>query len=209
MASCVGFNMSAKNIVNNLRKYALLNDLTFIDYIESTGTQYIVTDIIPDNNTRIVADFIQKTTSPLIRCINGTERYALTYFWQANSTEIYSQRGTSVLQNTTTGKILGQRVLVDFNNSASKIIVDGTICGTLTQSLTLPMPPLVLFATNNAGNIITKASAQKVSIQVYQGAILVGDFRPAVNNVNGRPLSVNIITGERHYNEGTGEFLFG
>ena len=54
-------------------RFFLVPDGQKLDYIESDGTQYIMTDFYPDaSNTTIYADFYQKSATPVQQRVFGT-----------------------------------------------------------------------------------------------------------------------------------------
>ena len=54
-------------------RFFLVPDNQQLDYIESDGTQYIMTDFYPDaSNTTIYADFYQKSATPVQQRVFGT-----------------------------------------------------------------------------------------------------------------------------------------
>lgn len=184
--------------------------INFIDYLESTGTQYIKTGVAPKSTTRVVMDFkFTKSTSVWQGAFGarssstGSDRFC---FWQSNSSYFRSDYYNNNQQFATTVKVL-ERHVVDKNRNVT------TIDGTTTMSspeATFSCPyELYLFCGNNGATAIAEwGSLQIFSCQIYDEDVLVRDYWPCYDE-EGVACLYDKVNCEYVYNAGTGEFVGG
>lgn len=149
-----------------------------VDYIQTSGSQYIDTGIVPTSNTRVVTK-IGVTTStqnlPVFGCLgsNSSGYYHLTcfnskWYWGTNGGE-----GNGGSYNASSGQLYE----IDFNNSGSIIINNSTIA-------------TGVYTIGNGNLAISKRSISTdprygayryYSFKVYDNGVLVRDFVPVLN----------------------------
>lgn len=152
---------------------------TEIEYIESSGTQYLDTAFKPNNNTRLVCDIdMLSTNAATVPIFGGRDQQSSSKnsfcLWKINETAYRSD------YNATTGNINitpNGRASIDKNKNVTTINgVSGTISAATFQSTTT----LVLFSNNSLGTIDKrKAKLKLYSCQIYDNGNLVRDFIPA------------------------------
>lgn len=162
-------------------KYNLTNDsgYTYIDYIVSTGAQYIDTGFKPNQNTRVVMD-LQLISTGGIPYVFGTWAGGLTnsysvYWW----TDVHNSWGVDY---GTTRTAINQtnwdkRLIVDLNKNI--LTIDG-IETTLASSTFTATNNLYLLALNNGSNVLDYTSAKLYSCKIYDNDTLIRDFRPVI-----------------------------
>ena len=189
----------------------------FVEYIESTGTQYIDTGFIPNQNTILTADYqytSYATTSSLVGVRgNGSDAYHNMYVIWVRNNNLELSHGVALNQIITQADT--SRHLLARNKGT--IYIDGNIAigfgatETFTSCYTLEV-----FACNNNGTKGAWCSKMKLySLKIYSGgttvtnSVLVRDFKPCYrksDKVAGLYDAVNDVFYE---NRGTGEFLIG
>ena len=158
---------------------------TRLEYIESTGTQYIDTGFKPNQDTRVVADMYLLSTNSNVAadCLFGARTSA-------------SSKAFAVQYNNTSGRL--QYFYGDGNTYTSSSIPNSrTICDAnknilsyngkeITRTYT-PLQceySLYLFALNNVGKVSSQSIARLYSCQIYDNGTLVRDYIP-VKDSNG------------------------
>lgn len=186
---------------------SLPNGYTRLEYIESSGTQYIDTGVKPNNNTRVVLD-AQNLVTPSnnsflfgARTSASSKNYALLW---AGAGHFRSDYNTSISQKWSVDAT--KRYVFDKNKESTTI--DGT-----TQSYTNTTfqcdYSMYLFALNNAGAAnANKASAKVYSCQIYDNGALVRAFVPC-SDADGNVGLWDLVTETFHGNLGTGVFVAG
>ena len=163
--------------------------LVELEYIESTGTQYINTSIIPNGNTRVECKFIPlDTKTQAIFCggrtaVSGTNTYSNTMFYvsQHIRRDYFGSSKTSS-STYTTGTIMtidANKNIVTINGSTSEI-------ANFTLSSTIGKMPILLLCSamyNTSSSTITNldnyAKFKIYYYKIYDNDTLVRDFVPA------------------------------
>lgn len=192
---------------------SLPSGYTKLQWIESTGTQYIKTGIYHTAATcpglRMVLDATMLSTSGLV--ISGAAGYQSFYVGEMSGTIYYS---TYYVDNTTGITYSAQkRYVYDLDNANNKFTLraDGatvyeanTTVGTASGS-----KELYLFGYNSADAGSANPSAQRIySCKLYQSGTLVRDFIPC-KNASGTVGLWDDVGGQFYANAGTGTFTAG
>lgn len=187
-------------------------DLTnYIDYIQSSGTQYIDTGFNANQNTRVVMDVEVHSQSNSMACIVGGRSRAATndslsfIFWSSN-------KGAAIrsdfMGNNVSASIalLGRRVIIDKNRNVCHI--DDEIV-TNSQGTGQALGSLYLFACHDAQstsiNSTLNASVKLYSCQIYDNDVLVRDYVPVLDPY-GVACLYDKVSEEYAYNAGSGSF---
>lgn len=183
---------------------------TPLDYIESTGTQYIDTGIVPKSITRMV---LEKQITDLT--INNRDGWGSTsraeaffcgmvtginYFYASVSAN-WTATSTTIPKDTA-------KHTWDISNSAIKFddisYGTGNIGNTATTSQTL-----YIFAFHTEYNPYIYYCKEKIySCKIYDGDTLVKDYIPVLDKNNVACLYEK-VSGKFVYNQGTGTFSYG
>jgi hypothetical protein len=191
---------------------------TQLAYIESSGTQYIDTGVVPQSNSRLVCDF-QYTSLPASGgvaengwCAAG-KRDALLFGIRGGnfSASACSPGGGSIVFVSTGVPADVDRHTVDIQNSAMCFDGNSFATGTLGNTFTAK-DNMYLFARHigwSPGGADTHCSMRIYSCQIYAGDTLVRDFVPAVRDSD---VAVGLYDTENDVfftNRGTGAFTYG
>lgn len=188
-----------------------------VEYLESTGTQYIDTGIKGKNNIDFDYKCIFTNLDGTAQCVGGNWSGAGTStvslylgLIRTNGNFAYHYDGTQspvVVMNTTVQDTpysiqghmwTGEQYMV-INGTKSSV---GTISSTFTSSLNM-----YLFGINNNG-LSNPAYMKLYYCKIYDNDVLVRDFIPVLDN-SGRPAMYDQVSGHLFYNQGTGEFSCG
>ena len=175
---------------------------TRLQYIESTGTQYINTGFKPNQDTRVIFSGYNLSTSS--SWIYGTRHANGNTQFCANGQNTYSVRyGTGSAQ-------LGTLPVGDFDIDQNKnaYSYNGTT-GTITAQTFACDYPMYLFAINAAGSVSTgRFTGRLYSCQIYDNGVLIRNFIPCQDST-GEVGLWDIVNSEFYPNLGTGEFVAG
>lgn len=178
---------------------------TQLEYIQSSGTQWINTGFKPNQNTRAALTVDAKPSTAaawLFGARNGnTDRtFGLLSFNSQyrsdynNSTEEYSTV-------TPSGKFT-----VDKDKNVTKF--NGTIGVTAKSGVFQCTYPMSLFANNNAGTAAGFGSFKLYVCQLYDNGTLIRDFVPCKNS-SGAVGLYDLVGAKFYANAGTGTFTAG
>ena len=188
---------------------SLPSGYTRLEYIESTGTQYIDTGFKPNNNTRVVLDFEPTAAYSGIAGIFGIRdtKYAtaanMFIFWNNGANTFRTDYfGT---QKTMTVSTLLARQTVDKDKNLTTI---GSVSASNTASTGQCSNNLYLFCTNDAGTANYFAKLKLYSCQIYDNGTLIRDYIPAKLD-DGTVGLYDKLNGLLYINAGTGTFEAG
>ena len=176
-----------------------------LEYIQSTGTQYINTGFKPNNNTRVVMDLLYTGSENISNefgawnSSNNASFICLTT-GQNNLYPFYGNASQTVSVNRTA------RHTVDMDKNVVKM--NGTTMITFDQMSFQCTYPMFLCCFNNVGSNWNMTSMRIYSCQIYDNGTLVRDFIPCQTTAGEIGLwdDVNSVF---YGNAGTGTFTAG
>lgn len=183
-----------------------------LEYLESTGTQWIDPGVIPTSNMefytkiRFNSDQDLNNDVAVIGVRSGMSRLQPIHAYQ-------NKWAIGIGDNYAAGRPLA----VDTDYNIRSIVSDGktvhlyvndVLSSSITNTNGIPSSPLYFMTRNlnGAPNPITKMRAN--FLKIYSEGSLVRDFIPVLD-WDMRPCMYDKVSGELFYNKGTGEFLFG
>ena len=180
-----------------------------IEYLESTGTQWIDTGIVADETTEAEIDF--KDAQSILFMVSTGE-------WYSNNFGIVARSGANYIvfymncdgytNYSVTSKISGNiKLLLDgiYLNDTKLTITSGNIPASTKFTTTYTIP---IFARKWQNVIQEKFSYKLNYFKLWQNNILVRDFIPVLDG-DGTPCMFDRVTGQFFYNQGTGKFIAG
>ena len=205
-------------IKNNLTP-RLPNEYQEVEYIESTGTQYIDTGVAPTNKTNIKLDieFISGKSDKWIPLIAERTRLTNSYqamfgIWINSSTKEIALNYADIDTAGITGTNGSGRHV--YSNTKNKFYLDNTLIKTLSTSSFTSTLNLYVFALNglNDGstNIETRnCTAKLYELKIYDDNILIRDFVPCYRKSDNEIGMYDLVSNQFYTNAGTGVFLMG
>lgn len=179
---------------------------TRVEYIESTGTQYIDTGFKPNQDTRVVLRF-----EPIAGTVNTT------FFGTQNG----SKKSTFIFLFVTTDQITRycyNNIHADYaglysgvhtlDANANVWYVDGAVVHTFPAGTFQCNHNLILFAYNNAGIVRNITSSRIYESEIYNNSVLARHFIPCIAQ-NGEIGLYDAVSETFFGNDGTGEFIAG
>jgi len=205
----VSQNSSNIIVYGNSRQGILPEEYQQVEYLESSGTQYIDTGVIPDDTTgfKIKLSLPEVTTDIFrfgTRQDSGDSRYVLgsnagrAYF---GFDKLYNNNNWTISINTpfvaNLNYLNSRYANIDDMNSVS--------INTLSTSFTYS---LVMFGRNSYGTIAS--SAQKIYfLKITKSNELIRDFIPCYRKSDNVIGMYDLVENKFYTNDGTGEFTAG
>lgn len=175
-----------------------------VEYLQSSGTQFINTGIVPTNTTGLYID-MQKTTSSDghymgVRETSGNTRLLIgassTYYYGWGDWWRFSGTGNNN-RHVITLNFYNSRI-TDFDNGLAKNLA------TLRFTPTLP---IYIFKANDAASTTTPRACKIYAAKITSADTLVRDFIPV--RKDGVGYLYDKVSGELFGNAGTGDFIIG
>ncbi len=196
-------------ITEDITLTAVYEEVNFIAYIESSGTQYIDTGYCAyKTKTEITFQSTSKgTVNQFVMAGWNTDnnryypvayQYSENRFATANKENTYTKLGDyDTVQHT-----------IIYNDENNKVYFDGVEKATVSDLSTQTTNSIYLFALHNSSNAAQEyfiGRIMSVKITDKTSGTLVRDFNPALDN-NGVACMYDMVTGKYFYNKGTGTF---
>ena len=190
---------------------------TPIEYLESTGTQYIDTGYVPNINTEVRLN-IDYTFDSIAYLFGVTSKDYQTNVFSFSGNYNSSRYFLVFVAGNSKAPVAGN-IPAAFGNvahihyislSKNKVILDGTTFMfdyvpneplNITQNL-------FVFARNNIGFADYKTKMRLFSMEIIDSNTLVRDFIPVLD-ANGVPCMFDKVERKFYYNAGTGQFVAG
>ena len=181
-----------------------------LEYIQSTGTQYINTGFVPSPDTRAVIDaqITAQTASAAAylgeRSGGGSTNKTAYELWSLStganiSSDFFGNRVSKTMST------IGIRVLIDKNKAS--VTINGSTVTNRAAAGTATLP-IFLLASNDSGTAALGIAAKLYSCQIYDNGTLVRDFVPC-KNASGAVGLYDTVGGQFYANAGTGTFTAG
>lgn len=193
---------------------------TPLKYIETTGTQYIDTEIQPDSNTEIYLKVKLKSDPAVFlfgaRSVAHSNSFALELFHNNDSASVYAEWGSNNNSIDCGRSLSYNEVNIQMRRSGTNVSVmffddsHNTICDMKVPFQTFQATcNLLLFCLNEYGN----PTSRKISCRFYycrisQNGTDVRTFLPVLDK-DGIPCLYDQIEKKLYYNKGAGNFIAG
>ena len=180
---------------------------TQLEYIQSSGSQYINTGFKPNQDTKISISmaFLGSAGENVLGSRNSssdaTNRFGIITF--SSSSKIGSFFGSTATQSISLDSSIHNYTL-----SKAGLSVDGVSYGGAYTSSFSCTYPITLFAWNNGSNGIVKNSSKIIDCKIFSGEVLVRNFIPCKNS-SGVIGLYDVIENQFYQNAGTGTFIAG
>ncbi len=184
---------------------------TPIEYLESTGTQYIDTNIIPDIDTEII--LTQKIIGNIKKqkyLFGLYENTGQFYFYTTNELILqwawsFQYKNSSVTANTDI-----QTFDIFSENNISYLKINDQIKDSKTTTTQSTIRTLFLFGANEAGiaRLYGNLRVYAFKVKRHSTGALIHDFIPVLD-YDGVPCMYDKVEHTFYYNAGTGDFIAG
>lgn len=180
-----------------------------IEYLESTGTQYIDTEFKHNNNTRFVTLLSFQSVSAWdypFGAFGDSNKRSIFALEIDNEERLYSYYGYINAKKSFNQKVkLNYLYNIDFNKNTHTINDTSVVHDTSNFS---SIYNTFIFASSNYDGIPTPINKVRCYyFQIYDNGTLVRDFIPVRIGTKGYMLDK--VSGELYGNSGTGDFILG
>ena len=188
---------------------------TELEYIESTGTQYIDTNVLSNNYLGCELIFEYTDIDGIQYAIGSLELekarfsplFIDNYYSNKPNAFLYTNN-ISFVPKIYTNKTDTNIHYIKFNCSNSRdIIFDNINYGNVEEIGNSTKATIYLFARNYEGFQLG-AKLKMYKCIIYENSIEVCNFIPALDS-QGKPCMYDTVTKQSFYNKGTGEFIAG
>ena len=172
-----------------------------LEYIQSSGTQYIDTGFNLKSDSKVVLNCnISYSSGSSWDMIFGAYDSSAWFSWWANGGYINAYYGSEGEKTTApSGRIT---LIADGNNWTA----NGTTMTISASTFTAPSTAYI-FSVHNGGSY-TNASMKLYSCQIYDGETIIRDFVPCIN-ASGDVGMWDDVNSQFYNNAGTGTFISG
>ena len=206
----VGKDLKDYKIYGNTKQQLLPNGYTQVDYIESSGTQYIDTGYYGNLNTEVQIK-ATNSSSNLDRQLFGD----ITTSSQAISCNLsLSTRLTSRFGNKSVGLTFGDYVseneIFTLIENKDGIYINNSQIATFDTTDNFSTPnSLLLLTRNSASGAGTVWNGKLYYTKIYDNNMLVRDFIPCYRNSDNEVGLYDLVNNVFYANQGTGVFTYG
>lgn len=193
--------------------HMLPKGFTEVEYLESTGTQYIDTGFVPtSDNFQFEIRMLSQNTSAYLgyRSVNsGTATGDMRWFFNYSDGRVAIRYGNGAENSTLS---FNTQTTHKFYFNGSSLYVDDVNYLTTTKKYTTPVyKSFYLFSVNTSGYYsadIANFIGRIYYTKIWDNDVLVRDYIPALDS-NNRPCMYDRVEGKAYYNQGTGSFTAG
>ena len=185
-----------------------------IEYLESTGTQWIDTGVRPNNNTRVLLSYVipeNNIDSNLFGARNGYLNKAFAVIYNTGNLSI--QYGNYLYDNISLNSgFYNTHLFFDANKNEITLKNDKyeyIATNTASNSVFQTDYNMYIFNINSGGSVGRNPGIMYLYyMQIYYNNSLVRDFIPVLDYI-GTPCLYDKVSKTFFYNQGTGDFVAG
>ena len=197
-----------------LKKPRLPAEFQEVKYLESTGTQYIDTNLVAATTMDFELKMWQSTYAKSkifgSRESSSSQSFAL-YLSNSSNLPVFNFYGNILdIEGNFDNKILIFKGKI--NNSNFKCSIDGTVYYTLPITSPLYSGNMYLMTYNNNGSPVlpnTLGQFRLYSCKIYDNNTIVRDFVPCYRKADNVAGLYDLVNGVFYTNAGTGSFIVG
>lgn len=189
---------------------------TQLEYIESSGTQYIDTSISAPNGFKAIldwmfTDFSGDNNKAVLGSEDGAAPWACNWLQKRGGSGYYWTLGAYSVFGSSTAISANTRYSIDMSTikGDSHLKVDGNSIITDTNSNDRSSNALYIFANNNAGTVGNLSPARLYSCKIIKDDETVRNYIPAKRNSDGIVGLYDLVSKSFFTNAGTGAFIAG
>lgn len=200
----IGKDLKDYKIYGNIKQSNLPKGYTQVEYIESSGTQYIDTNFIPDNNTSYNIDIELKTLNSLQYFISSHSTNRNNIYMNASS---YASAGYGSSYKVTS-ESLQLNTKYNFSLNKNSFYMNNNLLWEFSEETFTNTANCILFAHNTNGTINNFSAIKLYSCKIYDNNILIRDFIPCYRNSDSEIGLYDLVNNVFYENSGTGNFNY-
>lgn len=198
MLSAAGYKTGYSK--NGDPKPLLPNGYTQLEYVESTGTQYINSEFNPNQNTRVFLKVNCGPPTSFTSVFGAEEAWGVKSFSFGANTATFGTKGISTLNYNDS-----QIHIVDFDKGNLKVDENQIVNWSGTFQFNFP---LFVLANNGNNTNVYYSAAKLYFCKIYDNGLLIRDFVPCKNS--SEEIGLYDLVSETFFgNDGTGSFIAG
>ena len=177
---------------------------TQLEYIQSSGSQYINTGFKPNQDTKIsiTVDFPLSGTAWLYGGRTSANSNSLGFLCESGSRYRFDYASsTNALTVKPTGKFT-------IDSDKNKCYINGELVFTATYKTFASPVNMYIFNNNNNGSLSGGSSAKLYDCSIYDNGVLIRNFIPC-KNASGTVGLYDSVNNQFYQNAGTGTFIAG
>ena len=182
----------------------LPSDYIQLEYIQSSGSQYIDTGFKPNQDTKIsiTVDFPLSGTTWLYGSRTSAGSNSLGFLCEGNSKYRFDYASsTNELATKPTGKFT-------IDSDKNKCYINGELVFTATYTTFASPVNMYIFNNNNNGSLSGGSSAKLYNCSIYDNGVLIRNFIPCKNE-SGTVGLYDSVNNQFYQNAGSGTFVAG
>lgn len=178
---------------------------TELAYIQSSGTQYVDTGVMANNNTRVVLDAAFPVAPPItVGMFGGRTSATSKNYAMLRTSSAFRSDYNNVYTQTWAVTPTARRI---FDKNKETTTIDGVSQSYTNETFQCDYT-LYLFGINNAGSTSFLSSLRLYSCRIYDNNTLVRNYVPCTNTV-GEVGLYDLVSASFFGNAGTGTFIAG
>ena len=177
-----------------------------VEYLESTGTQYIDTGIHTDPDIGIFAKLYTISTGNKSWFGSNNNTYASLILNAYSPTEIEYQYGNDYWGRKTFANAVNSILEIHFTTDQQLIINDTVVVSNLRRITGRSSGSIHLFVRSGGSAFVV---GRAYTFKIYYGAAKVLDLIPCYRKMDSKPGMYDLVSGTFFTNQGTGEFTVG
>lgn len=182
----------------------LPSDYIQLEYIQSSGSQYINTGFKPNQDTKIsiTVDFPLSGTTWLYGGRTSAGSNSLGFLSEGGSRYRFDYASSiTALETKPTGKFT-------IDSDKNKCYINGELVFTATYTTFASPVNMYIFNNNNNGSLSGGSSAKLYNCSIYDNGVLIRSFIPCKNS-SGTIGLYDSVNNQFYQNAGTGTFIAG
>ena len=205
-------------VISELKITLLPKEYQQIEYIESTGEQYIDSNFYPDSNTSVEIELLVKSTiDSKNNFIFGTnnadnsKRFALNLFYSVNNQNLGVYPRYSINSPSANVKIIEFEKWYNYRLEKGKYYVDNVLVASYSETFEKNDYPLYINAYNNNGSLnSTYIGSTKIkSCKIWDNETLVRNYIPCYRVSDNIVGLYDLVEDKFYTSKGTSEFYAG
>lgn len=202
----------------NQENSRLPSDYVELEYLESTGTQYIDTGEYLNENFGIEVDFqSNKEVGSTFQSIFGAQRdsiaFRLSCIIIGNNTAVrFVATGTNCIDTDILFDNVddaNKRHRYGFNAYSLKVYLDNKEASFQKTGSMVTYHSVYVLARNNGSTTTNFAIGKLYGVKCWLKESVIHNLIPALRKSDNKPGMYDLVTGQFFVNQGTGEFSYG
>ena len=181
---------------------------TEVEYLESTGSQYIDTGIAPNNmniKVQVQYQYLNNTFTTNDSIMGSRDNSDMkTRYYPSSLGDIYDRSVYGSTAITRTYDFLKHTVI--FNDEEHNYYLDGILVGNLGSDFTPHNQNIYLFGLNTEGHFSYQSASRIFYCKIWDNGVLVRNYIPVIDR-DGEPCLYDKVNDQFYYNLGSNRFL--